>query len=74
MNGDHVTALGVFLNDPNINVKIFAWLDRILEQLIADENKDDIKHAVKKMFVQQFTRKKNHDLTSVGEAVKLLNN
>jgi hypothetical protein len=42
MNGDHVTALGVFLNDPNINVKIFAWLDRILEQLIADENKDDI--------------------------------
>jgi hypothetical protein len=45
-----------------------------LETLIGNENEEDLVLAVKKMFVQQFSRKKVRDLTSVGEAAKLLNN
>jgi hypothetical protein len=70
---DYVEAFNLHVNEPVLQPRIFDWLETSLEQLVLLENPEDLVKAVKKLFVTQFTKKKNSDLTSIGDAEQILN-
>jgi hypothetical protein len=77
MQAEYVEAFNLYLSEATVRDKVFTWLQKVLEKLCSGETEEDLKRAVKKVFVAQFTKKKNKksaDTSSVAEAAALVNN
>jgi len=68
MLDDYVEAFKLHVAEPTLEPYVFEWIENSLETLILLEKQEDLVFSVKRLFSNQFSRKKKTDLTSIGKA------